>query len=428
MDTEPSEPYPRGRKPRVPLPACGLLLALVILGAAAPPPFHAWPLLAGATILLLISGTLSAFEAALFSTGSEQMDSLERQGRHGVISARALLTFRDETLMTMLVLDHVLHLGVVICLLMLFSHVVPGRPWLWATLGSVVSAAAILVVGEYLPRALGRRYCVPLTLALSRPLVGLTVVAAPIRWLILTLSNALLGLKSEQLLEHEIGNEEELKTLLTGSDLRGGLEEDERELIDGVVEFGATRVGEIMTPRPELYAEPEETPQDEMLRKLRHAQFSRVLIHAGALDEVRGILHVKDLLLNPGTDYRDMLRKTLVVPESKSLMDLLREFRRRRVHLALVCDEFGRTVGVVTMHDLLEEIVGELTDEHRPSTETIRSVGPNAWMVSGRAEIHEMNEKLGMALPEVERRTISGFVTSRLERIPTVGDTVEVPA
>lgn len=378
--------------------------------------------------VLAFSGVLSAFESALFSLDAEEMESFERQGRRGVISARALLTFRDETLMTLLVLDYVLHLAFVVGMAIVFSHFFPGRPALWALLSALVSVVAILLLAEYGPRAIGRRFSISVALALARPMVGLTVLAAPIRWIVLSLSNAILQLPSDSALEREIGSEEELKTLISSSDLKGGLEEDERELIDGVVEFGAARVGDIMTPRPEIRAISDDRTREDVLQEMRSGGYNRVLVYRDDLDHVCGVLHAKELLLNPDRDYHEMLRPPLVIPESKSLMDLLREFRRERVHLAVVCDEFGRTAGVVTMHDLLEEIVGELIDENRPSAaDAIRPVGEDTWMVPGRKELYELREEIGVDLPDESRRTVSGFVTTRLERIPVEGDKVEVP-
>jgi CBS domain containing-hemolysin-like protein len=391
------------------------------------PARETWPMALAAVGLLLFSAALSAAEVALFSLGSEQIQLLERQGRPGIYSAQALLKLRDETLVTLLIVDYVANLAVVACLLMIFSHVFPGQPLLWAPLGGLTGLAAILLLGEYLPRAIGRSFPVPIAMAAARPIVGLTALVAPLRWLVLGVSNVLLRLPGESVLEREMGTEEELKTLLTASDAQGELEADERELITGVVEFGATRVGEIMTPQPEIRAFSDETPHEEMLRRMQPCEFSRVLIYTDTLDNIRGVLHVKDLLLNPQTDYREMLRKPLVVPETKSLLDLLREFRRRRIHLAIVCDEFGRTAGIVTMHDLLEEIVGEITEEDEArSPELIRPAGPNRWYVLGRADLHALRETLGLEISEEKGRTISGVVTNELGRIPAVGDTLEL--
>jgi CBS domain containing-hemolysin-like protein len=407
------------------------LTAAVVLGAAgatgleSPPlAYHPWPLLLAAAVFLALSASLSAAEASLFSLGSEQIESLERQSRRGILAAKALLTFRDETLVTLLLANYVANLALIACLLLAFSRAVPEHPILWASLGGVFSAVAIVVLGEFLPRAIGHCFNEAVAMSLARPLVGLTSVVAPLRWFVLMVSSSILGRPGESPLERELGSEEEFKTLITGSDLSGGLEEDERELITSVVEFGSTCVGEIMTPRSRLFALPDDTPHGEILQQMRRCKFSRVLVYQESLDQIRGLLHVKEVLLNPATDYHELLRKPLVVPERKGLMDLLREFRRRRLHLAVVCDEFGRTAGVVTMQDLLEQIVGEMTDEGHRAPEPIRRIGPSAWLVLGRADVAELREQVGLDLSQETGRTVSGFVATRLGRIPEVGDSI----
>jgi CBS domain containing-hemolysin-like protein len=389
-----------------------------------PPHSHVWPLVVAAAAFLALSAMLSAAEAALFSLGADQIESLERQGRRGVLAARALLTFRDETLTALLLIDYVANLALVACVLVALSHAIPGRPILWASLGGGLSALAIVVFGEFLPRALGHGFNEAVAMALAPPLVGLTVLVTPFRWLVLALSNVVLGLPNQSSLEREMGSEEEFKSLITGGNLSSGLEEDARDLISGVFEFGSTCAGEIMTPRPRLLAFSENTPHAEILDQMRRCRFKRVLVYEESPDQIRGLLHVKDVLLNPETDYREFLRKPLVVPESKGLMNLLREFRRRRVHLAVVCDEFGRTAGIVTMQDLLEQIVGGMAEEGRREPEAIRAIGGSAWLVLGRTKISDLREKAGLDIPEEMGRTVSGFLVNRLGRIPEVGDSI----
>jgi len=383
-----------------------------------------WPLGMAALACLGLSAMVSAAETALFSLGAEQLDALERQGRREVFAVKALLVQREETLTSLLVLGYAANLALVACLLGALSYLFPGRPIVWAGVGGGLSAAAILVFGQFLPRALGHCFSETVAMTLAGPLVGLTVLVAPLRWLVLAVSNSVLRLPASASLEREIGSEEELKTLIAGNHLNGGLEAGERELISGVFEFGATHVGEIMTPRSKILAFSDAAPHGEILQQMRRFKFNRVPVYEETLDQIRGLLHVKDVLLNPDTDYHESLRKPLVVPESKGLMDLLREFRRRRVHLAVVCDEFGRTAGIVTMQDLLDQIVGELAEEGRREPEPIRRLGPSAWLVLGRTGVAELREAVGLDFSEEMGRTVSGFFVNRLGRIPEVGDSI----
>jgi len=382
------------------------------------------PLILAATALLGLSAALRAAEAALFSLDSDQIESLERQGHEKILAVRLLLASREETLTTIRVAAWATNLALAACVLVLSSRALPDHPVLWVAVGGTVSAAAIVLFSDFVARTLGRLFNETASLAFARLLVGLTVLVAPLRWLTVGLSNVLTGSLGESLLEREIQGEEERKTMAPAHDLHVGLEKGERRLISSVVEFGSTQVGEIMTPRPNLFAFPDTTPHDELLGEIRRSKFSRALIYEETLDQISGLLHVKDLLLNPGGDYHEMLRKPLVVPETKRLMDLLREFRRKRVHLAVVCDEFGRTAGVVTMQDLLEEIVGEMADETRHVPEMIRRIGPSEWLVLGRTSIGDLREQTGLALPADMGRTVSGFIATRLGRIPQAGDAI----
>jgi len=391
------------------------------------------PLILAATALLGFSAALRAAEAALFSLTADQIESLERQGRHKILAAKSLLTFRGETLATILVSNYAANMAFVACLLALFSRVLSGHPVRWAAVSGVIAVVAIVVFGEFLARAFGRCFNETVALATARPLVGLTSFATPLRWPVLVFSKILLRLAGEPWTAGEIGGEipgrmpsspEELKTVIPAGNEVGGWEQGERELLTSVVEFGSMFAGEIMTPRPEILAFSDDTPHEEILREVGRCQFHRVLVSEGTTDQIRGLLHVKDLLLNPATDYRQLLRKPLVVPETKRLTDLLREFRRHRVHLAVVCDEFGRTAGLVTMQDLLEEIVGEMTDESLKAPQTIRSVGPETWLVLGRTTLADLRDQVGLNLPEQLARTLSGFVANRLGRIPQVGDSI----
>lgn len=388
------------------------------------PAFSLWPLVAIAVVFLFFSAVLSAAEAALFSLGSDQVESLERQGHHRILAAKVLLLSRDETLITLLLANYIANLALVACLLVVFFHVSTEHLLAGAALGGLLSAAAIVVFGEFLPRALGRCFNVAVALALARPIVGLTVLVAPLRWLVLGISNLLLGLRGSSSLERGMGDAEELRTLITADDLNGGLEEEERELISGVFELGSTCVGEIMTPRPKILAFCDETVHGEILGQLRRCKFRRVFVYRESLDQIRGVLHLKDVLLNPQTDYREMLRKPLVVPEGKKLMDLLREFRRQHVHLAVVCDEFGRTAGIVTLQDVLEQIIGEVAEEDRHTPEPIRRIGPSAWLVLGHTRVADLGESVGLALSDESGRTVAGFVAGRLGRIPAVDDSI----
>ena len=225
--------------------------------------------------------------------------------------------------------------------------------------------------------------------------------------------------------------EEELLDRIEDTQKEGALEEDAAEMIENIVEFRSTDVGEVMTPRTDIEGI-EMTDDLEAIREfIVRVGHSRIPVYIDNLDHIRGVLYVKDLIPFLGRDCQDfrlepLLREPLRVPETKPLRDILAEFKRSEVHMAIVIDEYGGTAGLVTIEDVLEEIVGEIHDEHEPDHEeepTLDVLDDTRAEVDGRFHIDDLNERLGLALPENEDYdTIAGFLMARFGRVPRAGE------
>jgi putative hemolysin len=202
-------------------------------------------------------------------------------------------------------------------------------------------------------------------------------------------------------------------------------------MIESVIEFGETHAGEIMTPRTDIFALPVETPWEQACRQTFDAGHTRVPVYSGDLDNIIGILYAKDLLAHVGRSepraLREIMRKPFFVPETKLLDNLLKEFKVRKVHLAVVLDEYGGTAGLVTIEDVLEEIVGDIADEYdRIPPALIHRVDPATLEVDGRVHIDDLNDALALAIPEDEDYdTVAGMVFSELGYIPKAGEQLE---
>jgi CBS domain containing-hemolysin-like protein len=211
----------------------------------------------------------------------------------------------------------------------------------------------------------------------------------------------------------------------------GSVDAEEVEMIESVMEFGETHAGEIMTPRTDMFALPVETPLAEAIGLIVDAGHSRIPVYESDLDNITGILYAKDLLRGAeeqnGSSLADYQRKPYFVPETKRLDDLLREFKARKVHLAVILDEYGGTAGLITIEDLLEEIVGDISDEYdtsRPSQMT--RIDQQTVEVDGRLHIDELNDALALEIPEDEDYdTVAGFVFSELGYIPAAKERLE---
>ncbi len=227
-------------------------------------------------------------------------------------------------------------------------------------------------------------------------------------------------------------SEEELKMLVTASREQGVLEEEEQEMLHNVFEFADKDAADVMVPRPDMVALDVETPVTELLRTTLDNPYTRYPVFEGEFDDVIGILHVRDLfaaLHDKGierSDVRALLRPVIVVPVTKPLDELLAEFRATSNHMAIVVDEYGSVDGLVTLEDLLEEIVGEIVDEFDLPESGVRRIGKGRLRIGGSFPIDEFNERFGTHLSEEDYHSVGGFVFGELGRAPRAGDTVSV--
>jgi putative hemolysin len=200
-------------------------------------------------------------------------------------------------------------------------------------------------------------------------------------------------------------------------------------LIQRVFEFGGHRVSEIMTPRTDIFALEVNEPLAAALPKIKDNRFSRIPVYEGTIDQIIGILYAKDLLAysrHPELDVklRDLLHPVFFVPESKWIDDLLREFQRNKVHVAIVVDEYGGVSGLVTMEDALEELVGEIVDEFDTEEVLCRQIDPQTYVVSARLPLDEFNAKLGVSIPRADADTIGGHVFHLFGKLPKRGESL----
>ncbi|HYO09236.1 MAG TPA: hemolysin family protein, partial [Tepidisphaeraceae bacterium] len=234
----------------------------------------------------------------------------------------------------------------------------------------------------------------------------------------------------EEKLEHEV--EQEILSAVEEGEKEGVVDEEERRMIERVIAFHDTHVGQIMTPRPEIFALDIGATLETVKARIAESGHSRIPIYQGKVDQIVGILYARDLLQLLGEaparfSIRDHMRPPIFVPETKPLRDLLREFRLQKVHIAIVSDEYGGTAGLVTIEDIFEELVGDISDEHEPAEPAmLHRIDDNTADVDARIYIDELNRVMGLTLPEEEGfDTLGGFVVTHLGRIPSSGTTFE---
>ena len=308
----------------------------------------------------------------------------------------------------------------------------PGSP-LTVLLGPfflwLITALGFVLIGQFFPSLWATRKPVEAALAVAVPLRAIAWVLSPLLAVLLFIARAL----GAELLEQVRGvREDELRSLVNVDDDNGPMEEEEIEMIAGIMELAETRVREVMVPRIDIVAMPIEATVGEVLDKVIEAGHSRIPVYRGTIDDVAGLLYAKDLLkvLRDPTAkpaLGDLLRPVHFVPESKPVDELLAELQLSHVHMALVVDEYGGTAGLVTIEDLLEQIVGDIQDEYDVEAPEIEHLGEEEGVFSGGLDIDDANRLLDIALPTEDADTLGGLVLSELGRVPQQGERAIFP-
>jgi CBS domain containing-hemolysin-like protein len=307
-----------------------------------------------------------------------------------------------------------------------------------STVLAVAIAYAILsfshvVFGELVPKGAALGHAEGTALWVSTPVRAFVAVFRPAIWLLQAATDAILqsfGLEPPGA-EREVHSEAELRMLVSRSTQQGAIEEGERELIEKVFVFGDKDVADVMVAKPDVAAVSIDMPPEEALAVVLDSPYTRYPVFRESLDDIVGVLHVRDLFSAihdrglTGLELESLLRPAYVIPETKDLASLLQEFRRTNSHFAVVVDEYGAMVGIATLEDLLEEIVGEIEDEFDVPEEPVEQIGDDSYRVDGMFSIDDFNERFGTGLPDEDFHTVGGFVFGRLGRAPAPGDDVE---
>ncbi len=295
---------------------------------------------------------------------------------------------------------------------------------------AILTAFANVILGETVPRSIAITHSERVALGVIVPLILFDRLFALPIWLVNLTTRSILrlfGIQMQRLAP--VVSEEELRVLVEAGEEQGVIEEEEKEMIQSIFEFTDTIAREVMTPRVDMKCVPVDADMHEVIELIRKSGHSRLPVYEGSVDNILGIVHAKDLLqLCEGgrkLNLREVMRPAYFVPESKRVVDLLRELRLQRTHMAIVQDEYGGTSGLVTMEDLVEEIVGEIQDEYDVEPEIfVQELPDGSLLIDARMHLDDASELLKTPLESEEFDTLGGYVFGLLGHQPTVGETV----
>lgn len=365
-------------------------------------------------VLLLFSGFFSSAETALFSISPTRA---RHMAKDNVASHQLIKRMKDEPhklLTTILIGNNVVNvaasaIATSLAIRMSANYAVGMTTGLMTFL--------ILVFGEVIPKSFATRNNILIAKLTIYPIYWMSILFLPII-LFLNFIPRITGKMSKT----PSATEEELITFVEVVEEQGEIKEEEREMIHNVFELDDTNASEIMTPRADMFVVDVNAPLD--LEAIADSGFTRIPVIDGDFDHVVGVLNIKDIFLHQATsetpaDVRVLMRPPYFVPENKKVDRLLHQFKARKNHMAIVIDEHGGVSGLITLEDALEELVGEIRDETDKEEPHITSKKPKEWMVLGKSDIEEVNEKTGMQIPENgDYDTFSGFILDRIGRIP----------
>ncbi|MFN4033909.1 MAG: hemolysin family protein [Fimbriimonadales bacterium] len=295
-----------------------------------------------------------------------------------------------------------------------------------------LTAFAYVIFGETVPRSIAITHSERVALATVAPLVLFDRLFALPIWgvnLVTRMTLRLFGIQMHRLAP--VVSEEELRVLVEAGEEQGVIEEQEKEMIQSIFEFTDTIAREVMTPRVDIKAVPAHATGQELIKLVRETGHTRIPVYEGSLDNILGVVHAKDLLRFCETggkfSLHEVMRPAFFVPESKRVVDLLQEMRRQRVHMAILQDEYGGTSGLVTLEDLVEEIVGDIQDEYDVEPEPeVETLPDGSLLIDAKLHLDDASELLSVALESEEFDTLGGYVFGQLGHQPTEGETVRV--
>jgi CBS domain containing-hemolysin-like protein len=377
-------------------------------------------------ILLLVSGVafLSAAEVTITRTGRARAYRLVEEGRKGAKSLERIVENVAPYLNVVLLLTLLCTIGgTTLATIFVARHI--DR---WAELVSTVGMTLILFIfAEVTPKTFAVQHTDRVALRLAPVIVAITRAIGPAAHLLVRVANVVMP--GRGIPEGPFATEQEIRAMAEVASEEDTIEEEEKELIHSIFEFGDTVVREVMVPRPDMVTAPVSAPLKDVLDLILRHGYSRIPVYKANADDIVGVAYAKDLLrhLHAGkadVELANVVREPYFVPESKKVADLMREMQQRAVHIAIVLDEYGSTAGLVTIEDLLEEIVGEIADEYDREEPEIESAGEDRYRVNGRTSIDDVNEELEVELPQDEWDTVAGLMYGLLGAVPTQGETV----
>lgn len=379
-------------------------------------------------ILILLSAFFSSAETSLTTVSAIRVRSLIEEGNKRAVRLNKVLENKGKMLSAILIGNNIVNISASALATMIAQQIGGNEA---VSLSTGILTIVVLIFGEISPKTLATVNAEPMALFYAPIIAALIWVLTPLIFIINKLAGLVLKLfHTDPNQKANVITETELRTIVDVSHEEGILETEERKIITKVFDFGDTTAKDIMVPRIDMVAIEVNSSYEELMEVFKRDKYTRLPVYEDTADNVIGIINVKDLLLSgtePAEDFhiRDYLREAFYTYESKSLTDLMIEMRKAAVNIIIVLDEYSDAVGLITLEDILEEIVGEIRDEYDyDEADLIQSDNQTVFTVSGQTKISDINDELHLNLMSEAYESIAGIIIEALDKIPEIGDTV----
>ena len=372
-------------------------------------------------LLVMMSAYFSATETAFSCLNKIRMKSRAESGDHRAALAMDLVEDYDRLISTILIGNNIVNITASTVGTVLFTKLYAAYG---PTVSTVVLTLVVLIFGEISPKSLAKEHAESFAMFSAPILRVFLLVLRPLNFLFSQwkrLLNMIFHPSEDQGI-----TEEELITMVSEAENEGGLDQHESQLIRSAIEFSDLEVEEILTPRVDVIAVEDDLSLDEVADTFAESGYSRLPVYHGTIDNIIGVVHEKDFYLGrlrKDTTLEDLVKPTLYTTGSTQISQLLRTLRGEKAHMVIVVDEYGGTEGLVTLEDIVEELVGEIWDEHDEATEDFRRQSDGSWIVLGSAGVDDLYERLGLPEDEdIDSNTVNGLVQEKTCHLPKVGD------
>ena len=373
-------------------------------------------------ILVAFSAFFSASETAFSSLNQIRLKSRADDGDRTAARVLAMSEQYDKLLSTILIGNNIVNIAAASIGTIIFTKMLGAERG--ATVSTMVLTIVVLIFGEVTPKSLAKEMPETIATAVAPVLSLLMLVLTPLTWLFSQWKRLLSHFVHSS--ESDTITEGELMTMVSEAENDGELTDRESELIRSAIEFDDVEVEEILTPRVDVVAVADDISLEELAQTFAESGYSRLPVYHGTIDNIIGVVHEKDFYiarLKKATKIEDLVAPTLYTTGSTQISQLLRTLREQHHHMAVVVDEYGGTEGIITLEDILEELVGEIWDEHDEVTEDFRKQSDGSWLVSGSASVDDLFETLDLPEDEdIDSNTVNGLVQEKTCHLPKVGD------